>query len=118
MGFEMRNRGNQTMLVLGLLAALSGVAIVHVITPQFEDMFTAFGAEVPAVTWLFLNGRMLLWVLALAPAAGILVRERDKRDRRPGLVALIVGIGLGVALPILCVMSMYLPIFMLGAPVQ
>lgn len=106
---------NALLQTIGVVAAFLGVIAVQAIVPQFQDLFESFGAELPAITQMFVRGRWLLWPLPLAvPMIAAFVRLRDDEDRRRGTVGLIVGIAIGFGLPFLCTMAMYLPIFMLA----
>lgn len=103
---------NASLQIAGTIAAFLGVIAVQAIVPRFQDVFESFGAELPAITQMFVRGRWFLWPLPLAvPMIAAFVRVRDENDRRRGIVGLIVGIAIGVGLPIFCGFAMYLPIF-------
>jgi type II secretory pathway component PulF len=112
----MRNPTNTFLTLIGGLAAVGGVAAVQLIVPQFQDVFKNFGAELPLLSRIFVNGRMFLWVLPLlVPVAAAFVRVRSPEDSRRGVVALLLGLAIGIGLPMLCGLAMYLPIFKLAA---
>lgn len=103
---------NVSLQVAGTVAAFFGVIAVQMIVPSFQEVFESFGAELPAITRFFVQGRWFLWPLPLAvPMIAAFVRVRDENDRRRGIVGLIVGIAIGVGLPLFCGFAMYLPIF-------
>ena len=106
---------NALLQTVGAIVAFLGVIAVQVIVPRFQDVFEAFGAELPAITQLFVRGRWLLWPLPLAvPIIAAFVRVRDEDDCRRGIVGLIAGIAVGVGLPLFCGFAMNRPIFRLA----
>ncbi len=115
----MRNSTNTLLLVIGIAVAIVGVVAANIIPPAFVDMLQNFGAELPWLTRMFVQDGGFLWVLPLlVPALSSFVRVRTPDDKRRGIVALLLGVGIGVALPMGCLLSMYLPIFQLGATVD
>ena len=87
--------------------------------PLFVDMFKNFGAELPWLSRVFAQNGVFLWVLPLlVPVLSSFVRVRAADDKRRGILALLLGVGIGVALPMVCLFSMYLPIFGLAAGVD
>ena len=103
---------NAMLQTVGVIAAFLGVIVVQAIVPRFQEVFEAFGADLPVITRMFVRGRWLLWPLPLAvPMIAAFVRVRDEDDRRRGIVGLIVGIAIGFGLPLFCAFAMYLPIF-------
>lgn len=115
----MRNATNTLLLVIGIAVAIVGVIAANMIPPLFVDMFENFGAELPWLTRLFVRGGGFLWVLPLlVPVLSSFVRLRTPDDRRRGIVALLLGVGIGFALPMVCLFSMYLPIFGLASGVE
>jgi hypothetical protein len=107
------------MWIIGFIAAIGGVAVVHLVLPQFQEMFAAFGAELPTVTHLFIDHRMFLWILPLAvPLVSWLLPARETSDRWPGIVGPLVGIAIAIGLPLFCGLAMYLPIIRLSETVQ
>jgi type II secretory pathway component PulF len=117
-GTKMRTAAEIWMLICGLLAAIAIAAVVNLVIPQFDQVFRNFGAELPLLTRLFVAGRYALFGLpVLVLAAWALTPRRTPPGNERGIVALVVGIGLGVILLPLCVIAMYLPIFQLAAVV-
>ena len=115
----MRNPANTLLLVIGTAVAIVGVIVANVIPAQFEEVFRSFGAELPSLTRLFLYGGGFLWVLPLlVPVLSSFVRVRTPDDKRRGIVALVLGVAIGFALPMVCMLAMYLPIFQLAATVD
>ncbi len=115
----MRNSANTLLLVIGIAVAIVGVVAAYMIPTAFVDMLQNFGAELPWLTRLFVQGGGFLWVLPLlVPVLSSFVRVRTPDDKRRGIVALLLGVGIGFALPMVCLFSMYLPIFQLGATVD
>ena len=115
----MRNSTNTLLLVIGIAVAIVGVIAANMIPPVFVDMLQNFGAELPWLTRLFVQGGGFLWVLPLlVPVLSSFVRVRTPDDKRRGIVGLLLGVGIGFALPMVCLLSMYLPIFQLAAAVD
>lgn len=112
----MRNSTNTLLLVIGTAVAIVGVIAANMIPPYFTDIFKNFGAELPWLSRLFVQGGGLLWVLPLlVPVLSSFVRVRTPDDKRRGIFAQLLGVGIGFALPMVCLFSMYLPIFGLAA---
>lgn len=113
-----RNPANTFMMIAGAMVAVAGVALVQSIVPHFQDVFANFGAELPLLSRMFVDGRWFLWVLPLlVPIAASFVRVRTPEDHRRGVVALLLGLAIGIGLPLACMFAMYLPIFGLAAKV-
>lgn len=116
---RMRNATERWMLSAGLLAAIAIAAGVNFIVPHFEDVFRNFGAELPLLTRLFVEARYAFFGLPLIVlAAWAWTPRRTPPGNERGIVALVIGVGLGVVLLPLCLIAMYLPIFQLGAMVD
>ncbi len=115
----MRNDTNLLLQTIGTGVAIVGVVAANMIPPLFVDMFKNFGAELPWLTRLFVHGGGFLWVLPLlVPVLSSFVHVRTADDKRRGILALLLGVGIGFALPMVCLFSMYLPIFGLAASVD
>jgi type II secretory pathway component PulF len=115
----MRNSTNTLLLVIGTAMAVVGVIAANMIPPLFTEMFENFGMALPWLTRLFVQGGGFLWVLPLlVPVLSSFVRVRTPDDKRRGIVALLLGVAIGFALPMVCLFSMYVPIFQLGATVD
>lgn len=116
---KMRNTTEIWMLIVGLIATIAIAAGVNLVVPQFEDVLKNFGAEIPLLTRLFVEGRYVFFGLPLIVlVAWALTPRRTPPGNERGIVALVVGIGLGVILLPLCLIAMYLPIFQLAAVVE
>jgi type II secretory pathway component PulF len=115
----MRNTTERWLLAAGLLVAIATAAGVNLAVPKFEDVFQNFGAEVPLLTRLFVDARYALFGLPLiVVAAWAWTPRRTPPGNERGVVALLVGIGLGVVLLPLFLIAMYLPIFRLAGTVE
>lgn len=115
----MRKTAEIWLLAAGLLATVAFAAGVNLVIPQFNDVFQNFGAELPLLTRMFLSGRYALFALPLiVMTAWALTPRRTPPGNERGIVAVLVGIGLGVILLPLCVIAMYLPIFHLAGAVD
>jgi type II secretory pathway component PulF len=115
----MRKNGEIWMLIAGLFAAIGIAAGVNLVVPQFDDVFRNFGAELPLLTRLFVEARYTFFGLPLIVlAAWAWTPRRTPPGNERGIVALVVGLGLGVVLLPLCLIAMYLPIFKLAAGVD
>lgn len=107
------------MLIAGFLAAIAIAAGVNLIVPEFEDVFRNFGAELPLLTRLFVEARYAFFGLPLIVLAAFAwTPRRTPPGNERGIVALVIGLGLGVVLLPLCLIAMYLPIFRLAAAVD
>lgn len=112
----MRHPANTLLLIIGLVVAMLGVVAVQWVVPQFLDVLKNFGAELPLLTRLFVDGGGFLWLVPLlVPVVSACVPLRTPEDKRRGIVALLLGVAIGVVLPLLCMFAMYLPIFKLAA---
>lgn len=115
----MRNATEHWMLTTGLLAAIAIAAGVNLVVPQFEDVFRNFGTELPLLTRLFVEARYAFFGLPLIVlAVWALTPRRTPPGNERGIVALVVGIGMGMILLPLCLIAMYLPIFRLASMVE
>jgi uncharacterized membrane protein YhdT len=115
----MRNATERWMLTAGLFAAIAIAAGVNFVVPQFEDVLRNFGAELPLLTRLFVEARYAFFGLPLIVlVAWALTPRRTPPGNERGIVALVVGIGIGMILLPLCLIAMYLPIFRLAAMVE
>lgn len=108
----MRNLTELWMLIAGLLASLAMAVGVNLIVPQFEEVFQQFRTELPWLTRLFVEYRHALFAMPLLVlAAWALTPRRTPQGNERGVVALVVGIGLGIPLLPPFVIAMYQPIF-------
>jgi FtsH-binding integral membrane protein len=102
-----------------LCATLLACAVIATIgTAQVEQVFSSFGADVPALTMLFLKGRQLWWVLpAAALALALLVTSKKQHQKRAQTIITIGFVVLflvSVLLVSTAVIVLYLPILNLG----
>lgn len=101
------------LLMLGialLLNLLLAVAIIATV-PQFEDVFSSFGAELPLATRLVMQLYPLVAVLPLLiPLAWFLWPYREHR----GLGALLTSVACILLVPLAFAYALYLPIIRLG----
>ncbi len=115
----MRNLTEFWMLGTGLLASVAMAVGVNAIVPRFDEVFRNFGAELPWLSRMFVEYRHALFAMPLLVlAAWALTPRRTPPGSERGIVALVVGIGLGILLLPLCLIAMYLPIFMLPGVVD
>jgi type II secretory pathway component PulF len=116
---DMRNTTERWMLIAGLLATLAIAAGVNLIVPYFDDVLRQFGAEIPWLTRMFVEGRLAFFGLPLIVlAAWALTPRRTPPGNERGIVALVIAIGLGVILLPAAVIAMYLPIFRMAGTVE
>ena len=111
---ESPSKHSRTGLQTGLfLSTLSAIA-VSVAAPQFSDVLTAFGEDIPWLSGAVIRGFWLVWLLpalaVLAWFAWPVVRQRNAAALGVGIVSFL------VVLPV-CLIALYLPIFKLGATV-
>jgi type II secretory pathway component PulF len=100
------------LLVFGMLCSLVAAIVVNLVVPEFDEVYRNFGAELPWLTRMLLAGRWLLFALpGAALLAWWLTPVVPGRPNRRGLVALLVGVCLPLALVPLVVIGLYMPIF-------
>jgi type II secretory pathway component PulF len=105
-----------------LCATLLACAVIATIgTAQFEQVFSSFGADVPALTMLFLKARYLWWLLPTAALTLALwvtgKKQHHKRTQTKITIGFVVLFLVSILLVSAAVFAMYLPIFNLGKPV-
>lgn len=104
--------GQHALLAFGTLCALVAAIVVNLVVPQFDEAYRNLGAELPWLTRALLAGRWLLFALpVLVVVAWWLTPVVPGRPNRRGLVALLVGVGLPLALVPVVVIGLYMPIF-------
>ncbi len=97
-------------LCLTVLTAITVSAVV----PQFLPLFSSFGAELPWLSRVVVEGMLFVWLL---PVCVVLAWFRWPRIRQRAFVAMSIGLlSLIVVLP-LVIYAMYLPIFRLAETV-
>ncbi|WP_157288588.1 hypothetical protein [Uliginosibacterium gangwonense] len=101
-----------------LAVSFSIASLANTLTAQFESVFASFGAELPALTLIFLKGRLLWWIFpAIALYIAIFVTRSPLYTRRTqnnitwGLAALFVTVVITITVSFF---AMYQPIFNLG----
>ena len=112
-----------TLSACALMSILSAVVygIMFLATPSFSTLYAGFGADLPAITALFLAGGpwfLTLGILGFAPF--ILIALNRRADARTRVI--IVGLSVGSFLLSLFVfaawvVASYLPIWKMGAVV-
>jgi len=106
-------------IAIGTFLLFAAVVGVQLIVREFRQVFESFGAELPPLTRLFVQGRHLLWLLPLLiPALTLSIRSGAPSRPRAGVIALVLGIGLGIVLLLACMILMYLPIIALAERAQ
>jgi type II secretory pathway component PulF len=105
-----------------LAALIGGASIATIMTVHFEEVFSSFDAEIPALTFVFLKGRLLWWVLpAIALAAALLITIKTSHQKKRqcmyawGLATLLI---VSLITASVGIFAMYLPIFNPGNVVQ
>jgi len=107
----------------GMGALLVAALVVNLIVPQFEDIFSGFGAELPWLTAVFVHHRRLFFLLPLLPPLlwWALARQAGaspEARRRSAVLALLLALGLTFVMVPLTIIAMYLPIFGLAGAVD
>lgn len=103
--------GRTALFVIGLACAIFAALIPTLLVPQFSRIFESFGAELPSSTRLLLQGYPALWAL---PGLVLLAWLFWPQPQRRAAAACWVGVlSLVLILP-LCIVALYLPIFMLS----
>lgn len=112
------------MIGIGMAILLLPAIVLTLVMPGFAEMFEAFGAELPWLTGVFVQHRLAFFLLPLlVPATWWLLARRPRTTATPharsapALAALLLAIGLAVAMILLMIFAMYLPIFRLGQAV-
>ena len=90
-------------LILSVLASYSTFRAV----PAFSGVFKSFGRDLPLVTELLLK---FYPALLAVPATVLLAWHFWPRREQRGLAALLTAVAGAVAMPLVVVLSMYLPI--------
>lgn len=113
------------MLGSGMVALLIAALMVNALVPQFSDLYTAFGADLPSLTSFFVEHRHgLLLLPALVPVSWIVLARfsvatpGQRAVNNPAFAALVFAIGIAVLLVPLTIFAMYLPIFRMAAIVD
>ena len=110
-----------TLLACAVMALLSAViyGIMFIATPSFTNLFAGFGADLPALTRLFLAGGpwfLALGILGFAPFVLFALNRRSDRKTRTLFVSLSVGsFLLSLLVFTLWIVATYLPIWRMGA---
>lgn len=105
-----------------LTATLLACAIIATLgTNHFEKVFSAFGAELPAMTVFFLKGRYLWWLLPMSALMLAFFVTKEKQHLKGAqtkiTIAFIALFLVSLVLVSTAVFAMYLPIFNLGQPI-
>jgi len=105
-----------------LTAMLCSVAaIATLVFPQFEQTFSAFGADLPTITLLLLRYRFLWWLLPVISLSMSLVLASQKQHPVQRQYRIMIGLAalfvVSLILVIAGVVAMYYPIFHLGQPI-
>lgn len=103
--------GRTALFVIGLVCAIFAALIPTLVVPQFGQIFESFGADVPLMTRLVLQGYLALWAL---PVFVVLAWLFWPRPQRRAAAACWIGVLSIVLLLPLCIGALYLPIFMLA----
>lgn len=97
---------------VGLLCAVIAAAMPMFYTPQFRQVFESFGAELPALTKLFVHYNQVFWLLPVLVIAAWFFWPMS--HRRATAACLIGIISMVLVIPA-TVAAMYLPVFASGA---
>ena len=98
--------------MLGLVAALTPVAVAYLVVPQLASVYSSMSLELPIVTSFVVDYFHFSWLLPICVLAAWLVWP-VRRVR--GIVACAVGVlGSAIASPLIA-MAMYLPIMHVAA---
>lgn len=100
--------------IIGLVCALLTALTPTMVIPQFQQVFSSFGAQLPLLTRIAIDQHLGLWLLPLLVIAVWLFWPRPKQ--RPLAACLVGAGGLVIIIPLL-ILAMYLPIFQLGQAV-
>jgi len=100
--------------ILGLVCALLTALTPTIVIPQFQQVFSSFGAQLPLLTRIAIDQHLWLWLLSLLVIAVWLFWPRPKQR---ALAACLLGAGGLVIIIPLMILAMYLPIFQLGQAV-
>lgn len=99
-------------LIAGLMCALLAALIPTLVIPQFRQVFTSFGTDLPLTTRIALNYHLWLWLLPLVVIAVRLFWPRARKRPRAACLAGIAGLVIALAATLL---AMYLPIYQMGS---
>jgi type II secretory pathway component PulF len=98
-------------IIIGLIVSMITAALPYFIVPSFSAMFESFGADLPAITLLFIEHTYIFFVI---PAIVLLVGFGWPTVQRRGLYACIFGVTSLLWATGILVLAMYLPIFKLS----
>lgn len=105
----------QRVVLAACLFIASGFAVLMMLlVSQFDQMLSAFGSDLPLLTWLLVKGHLLAWALpGCVLASRFLWPNPSQRER--------LMIGFGIVGPLamfpFAIFALYLPIFQLAATV-
>lgn len=99
------------MLGLGLIATLIGAAAITLAIPQFMDVLSQLGSNLPFFTILVVN---CFWVVWLLPFVVIATWFAWPHRSVRSVAALCVGVGGPVLFFAICLVGLYLPIWQMG----
>lgn len=109
---ETPGAGFLVMPVVGVALVLLVAAAAAVVVPQFQSMFAAFGADLPASTRLLL-ATYRGWALGVVPVGAIWLCVPGRRSR--AVATLLTGAATAVALMVFGLWACYSPIVGLAA---
>ena len=120
---EMKNNRTKVwMLILSVILSVISLVIYWGfigIVPQFEEMFRDFGVALPLLTRCVLSYHQYFFLLAflgvIPTAILIFKRSMQPKARKIHFGLVIISFGISLLMLVGVVVSMYLPIFTLGA---
>jgi type IV pilus assembly protein PilC len=105
---------DRILLAVGLFATVVPMMLGIFVLPEFQKVFRDFGAELPLITSLVIEYRLLVALLPLLVIAAWLYWPNANIR---GLAAIVVGVGGAGILAATMVVAMYLPIYGLAATI-
>lgn len=100
------------VLLVAQLPAIAIGVVAYLVLPGFVEVFDAFGAELPLVTRLMLNGYR--WLLPLFPVSLLLIWVLSKPGRQRRVRVVLLAYSISLLLFALGIWAAYLPIFQLA----
>jgi hypothetical protein len=100
------------MPAIGFLNAMAIAMVALYVVPQFTELFSAFGGELPNITHLVVDTHRWWGLLAFAVPA---VWASWPNPRTRGVTSLVVGTVIALLLLALCLWGCYAPVLALAA---
>ncbi len=106
-------RPHKLGLFLSLFMTCVPALILSIAVPQFREVFSTFGPELPWLTLIVVKGYLATWLL---PVSVVAVWFGWPSLKQRSFIVFAIGL-VSVMLTPFCIIALYLPIFKLGTVV-